>query len=101
MKRMGIRCIRKKGVDVLCACTAIRRSGLPITANLVKFILEKKNPGVSFPNIQSAIHILGDKHLLVLKANRHPMEWTFNSILKDELVRYNFLKGEPSYDQKV
>ena len=66
---------RMLDLTTLKCCIALHRLGLPITVGLVSYIL-----GQHESSVRTKLHVLGDKHLLVLKRESGIFEWTLSPL---------------------
>jgi len=83
-KLMKLKHIRTQTVNLMRACLSAHQLGLPITTHLMCVMLnvDKRSSGAALSN---RLHVLGDKHCLVLKRGGSrgrgaPNEWMVDSV---------------------
>ena len=93
LRELKLKHIRDKTIETIKCCIVLDYIGLPITINLVSFILE-----VAHTSVSARLHVLGDKRVLLLKGYTERSEMcyelypAFDSILKigllDEIIEW-------------
>lgn len=73
-------------LELVMICVAIDKVGLPITSDIIRTL----DPSLNRSNLVGRLHLLGDKHILVLKRKRKLRdrfyEWVLHPAFKGLLA---------------